>query len=451
MQAPAQSSESIELIHDIQREMSRVNDPAALVRTFVASLAQVLPMSRIMYVLPWPPAVRRFSWIPAPEALPGSLGYRTLLNVDLKRSNWQESTDFRSLFTPRTDFEADATGGLIGEVIAQSSSVVRDEVTLSASDPVLGSAGLAHRSLIAVPIFWQGHTQAWIVVFADSSRAFSASDVRLLLSTGNMLARSAVHLDTLEEVKRANARLQATLDEIARVQRLLLPSSLPLDSRLSFAMSYKPCEAAGGDLYDVHAIDADNLDLVIADVSGHGPVASVAMAMLRTATHSWRRNGHAVNTIVPELNALMQSSLDEGMFITACFLSLNRKSGTLEYINCGHNPPIVRRRSGDLTVLDDGGGPPLGVCEELNPVPCVINLNPGDLIALYTDGIPEAFNPHNEVLGMQRLTDAIQRGAGDPEQTKLAVLETVDQHAAGRPRADDQTLVAIAYRPDPLA
>lgn len=438
--------ESLELVYEIQRELSLLTDPAALASTFVASLARVLPISRIMYVLPWPPAVRRHDWVPGPEVPAGSLGYRVLLDVDLTRRNWRDETDFRSLFTARTGFEADATGGLLGEIVAQQLAVLRGELALHATEPGLGAAAAGHRSMVAVPIFWQGHTQAWIVVFADSPRAFEPDDARLLLTTGNMLARSAVYLDTLAEAKLANARLHATFNEIGRVQRLLLPASLPSDPRLRFAASYTTSDAAGGDYYDVYAPDSDTLDLVIADVSGHGPVASVAMAMLRTAMQSWCRGGHAPNTVVPQINELMHASLDEGMFITACFLTLDRRTGKLEYVNCGHNPPIVRRRGGGITLLDKGGGPPLGVCEELNPPPDGTTLEPGDLIVLYTDGIPEAFSPRNELMGMRRLIDAVERGAGDPERTKQAVLDAVDRHAAGRPREDDQTLVVMGYR-----
>lgn len=444
--ASAWPSESVELVYEIQRELSLLTDPAALVRTFVASLARVLPMSRIMYVLPWPPAVRRHDWIPGPEVPAGSLGYRVLLDVDLTDRNWRDRADFRALFTPRAGFDADASGGLLGEIIGQPWSVVRPDLALNASEPGLGARAAAHRSMIAVPIFWQGHTQAWIMAFADAPGAFRPDDVRLLLTTGNMLARSAVYLDTLEDAKLANARLRATFDEIGRVQRLLLPVSLPNDPRLGFATSYLTSDAAGGDYYDVYAPDPDTLDLVIADVSGHGPVASVAMAMLRTAMQAWCRGGHAPSTVVPQINELMHASLDEGMFITACFLNLDRRTGKLEYVNCGHNPPIVRRRGGGIALLNGAGGPPLGVCRELNPPADTVTLEPGDLIVLYTDGIPEAFSPRNELLGMRRLCEAIERGAGDPERTRQAVLEAVDHHAAGRPRVDDQTLVVVGYR-----
>ncbi len=441
-----QPLDSVEVVYEFQRELSLLNDPAALVRTFVASLTRVLPLSRIMYVLPWPPPVRRYDWIPGPDVPAGSLGFRILLDVDLTHEHWRERTDFRSLFNPRAGFEADASGGLLGDVIAQPHSILRESLALNTSEPGLGAGAAEHRSMIAVPIFWQGHTQAWIIVFANSPSAFRHEDVRLLLTSGNMLARSAVYLDTLELAKQANARLQATFNEIGRVQRLLLPVTLPSDKRLSFATSYLTSEAAGGDYYDVFAPDADTLDLVIADVSGHGPVASVAMAMLRTAMQSWCRGGHAPNTVVPHINELMHASLYDGMFITACFLNLDRRTGKLEYVNCGHNPPIVRRRNGTLTLLDAEGGWPLGVCEELNPPAGSLTLEPGDLLVLYTDGIPEAFNPRGELLGMPRLIEAINRGEGDPERTRKAVLETVDDHAAGRPRQDDQTLVLMGFR-----
>lgn len=439
-------SEAIEQVYEIQRELSRLTDPAALVRTFVDSLTRFLPISRILYVLPWPPPIRRYNWIPGPEVAAGSLGFRALLDVNTSDPSWRQSTEFRTLFSPRPGIAADGTGGLLGEITAQQDPMLKEHLALSASEPYLGATAANHRSMIAVPIFWQGHTQAWIIVFADVPSAFTPSDVRLLLTTGNMLARSAVYLDTLEEAKLANTRLHATFNEIGRVQRLLLPATLPTDPRLTFATSYLPSDASGGDYYDVFEPDSETLDLVIADVSGHGPVASVAMAMLRTAMQSWCRGGHAPNTVVPQINELMHSSLDEGMFITACFLCLDRQSGELNYVNCGHNPPIIRRRGGQISLLDAGGGPPLGVCKDLDPHPGSFTLEPGDLLVLYTDGIPEAFSPGNELLGMQRLIEAIGRGEGDPERTKRDVLETVIQHAAGRPRVDDQTLVVMGYR-----
>lgn len=439
-------SDPDELVCEIQRELSCRTTPAELVRSYVSSLTRILPLSRILYVLPWPPAVRRHAWIPGPDIAPGSLGYRILLDIDTTAPSWHDSSGFRSLFTPRSGFDADATGGLLGRILAQRLPVMEDDLRLADSEPWLAGAAPKFRSMIAVPIFWEGHTQAWIIAFADSPGAFRPEDTRLLLTTGNMLARSAVYLDTLEEARLANARLHATFHEIGRVQRLLLPASLPADPRLGFAASYMPSEAAGGDYYDLHEPDPDTLELVIADVSGHGPVASVAMAMLRTAMHSCRQLGHASSTVVPEINELMHTSLDEGMFITACFLTLNRRTGALTYVNCGHNPPMLRRRRGGVELLDAAGGPPLGVGRDLDPPAGTARLEPGDLLALYTDGIPEAFSPRQELLGLQRMAEAVDRGEGDPERTKRSVLELVDRHAAGRPRVDDQTLVVMGYR-----
>lgn len=441
----ASSSESLELIYAIQRELSLLNDPADLVATFVGSVAKVLPLSRMTYVLPWPPAVRRYNWIPGEHVPVGSLGYRLLIDIDLTVPHWQEKADFRSLFRPRIGSEPDAVGGILGEITNQHLSLVRNDLSLSPTEPGLGAAAARHRSMVAVPIFWQGHTQAWIVAFADTPHAFEPDAVRLLLTSGNMLARSAVYLDTLEEAKLANARLHSTFDEIGRVQRSLLPKALPNDSRLKFATSYITCDAAGGDYYDVHEPDDNSLDLVIADVSGHGPVASVAMAMLRTAMQSWCRGGHAPHTVVPQMNDLMLASLDEGMFITACFLNLDRQSGTLEFINCGHNPPILRRRDGEVEVLDGGGGLPLGVSDTTNATKATCTMTSGDVLVLYTDGIPEAFSPSDELFGMPRLIEAIRRGGDDPDAIKRSVLEAVDRHAAGRPRLDDQTLMVMSY------
>lgn len=444
--APMSPVGADDLDYEIQRELSRLRNPADLVRTFVSALSQAMPASRMLYVLPWPPPVRRHAWVPGPHVAPGSLGFRVLLDVRTADPRQRDSADFGALFAPRGGFDADSSGGLIGRVIAQQRQVLLNELTIEPTDPWLHAAAGVHRSLLAVPIFWQGHVQAWIFVFADCPAAFRAEDARLLMATGNMLARSAVYLDTLEEARQANARLHATFDEIGRVQRLLLPASLPADRRLGFATSYLPSDAAGGDYYDVYEPDPETLELVIADVSGHGPVASVAMAMMRTAMHSWARRGVAPNTVVPEINELMLTSLDEGMFITACFLSLDRASGRVNYVNCGHNPPMLRRRGGGVELLEAGGGPPLGVMAGLNPPDAAAMLAPGDLLVLYTDGISEAFGPRNELFGLPNLAAAVDRGEGDPERTRRSVLEAVERHAAGRPRVDDQTLVVMGYR-----
>lgn len=101
---------------------------------------------------------------------------------------------------------------------------------------------------------------------------------------------------------------------------------------------------------------------------------------------------------------------------------------------------------GGIELLDAGGGPPLGVCKDLDPPAATITLAPDDLLALYTDGIPEAFSPRQELLGLRRVAEAVDRGEGDPQKTKRSVLELVDRHAAGRPRVDDQTLVVMGYR-----
>ena len=429
---------------EIQRELSRLRNPADLVRTFVSALSQAMPASRMLYVLPWPPPVRRFAWVPGSDVADGALGFRVLLDVRTADPRQRDSADFGALFVPRGGIDADSSGGLIGRITTQQRHVMLNELSIEPTDPWLHAAAGVHRSLLAVPIFWQGHVQAWIFVFADCPAAFGAEDARLLLATGNMLARSAAYLDTLEEARQANARLHATFDEIGRVQRLLLPSELPRDDRLRFATSYTPSEAAGGDYYDVYEPDPDTLELVIADVSGHGPVASVAMAMMRTAMHSWARRGIAPNTVVPEINQLMHTSLDEGMFITACFVRLDRRTGELNYVNCGHNPPIVRRSGGAVELLVSGGGPPLGVSRELDPPAAKATLAPGDLLVLYTDGITEAFSPRHELLGMAKVLEAVARGGGDVEDQR-ALLETVERHAAGA-AVDDQTLVVMGYR-----
>ena len=437
--------DTLRLACELQRELSRLSDPAELVGAFVASLAEAIPIHRLLYVLPWPPPTRRFAWVPGPEVPAGSLGFRVLLDVDTTCPTRREAEHYRAMFDPRCDPNADGQGGFFGRILSQEEPICDGHLNLGADDPHLGATAGDHRSMMAVPIFWLGRVQAWIVAFSDESEAFSVDELRLLLNSGNMLARAAVHLDTLAETGRANARVQATLDEIGSVQRSLLPCATPDDPRVSLATSYCPSESSGGDYYDFELSGDRELDLIIADVSGHGPVAAVCVAMLRTAMRAHRFFKRPASAVVREVNHLMRLSLEPGMFVTAQFLSIDLETGVVRCVNCGHQPPIVRGADGTARVVDPGGGPPLGVLDDLDPEAVEFVLNPGDTLVLYTDGITECFNPAGELFGSKRLTSAVAQGGVDAPAIVDSIGRALVAHARHRPSVDDQTLVVVRF------
>lgn len=442
---PTDRPEVIDLVYEIQREFSRQTEPAGLARVFVEELARLLPVSRIVYAMPWPPPVRRFAADAGRQVGAGSLGFRVLLDLESSAVATADPGLFRGMFVPRAHDRADGRGGLLGSITGQARPVLRGDLSPGEAAGGLGAGAGRHRSVMAVPVFWMGEVQAWIVVFADEEDAFTSDDLRLLLSTGNTLVRSTVYLDGLEETRRANARVRETLARIGSAQRSMLPAAGAVDPRVRLSISYETCEESGGDHYDLREPESGVLEMVIADVSGHGALATVGVAMFRTALLAQRRTGRSCVEAVREIDALMRESLRADTFVTGVFISMDLATGETSMINRGHPPPIVRRADGRIEVLESGGGLPLGIADQPDGGAATHTLRAGDLLVLYSDGITEAFDPCGVQFGQGRLISAVVRGGGDGERTRAGVMRDVGEHEAGRPRADDQTLVLVSY------
>ncbi|MEO1584890.1 MAG: PP2C family protein-serine/threonine phosphatase [Planctomycetota bacterium] len=312
--------------------------------------------------------------------------------------------------------------------------------------------------LLAIPIFMNGVVNEFAVMCQRPDPA-PMDEHRLSAGIGsvNLMARCYETLAIKNEIERLHTRLDAQVHEIGRIQRSLLPSVWPRDSRVDVATSYEPSEAAGGDYFDYRTFPGpdghdDLLGIVIADVSGHGPVAAVTMAVFRTAMRATVQYTTKPESTVPDVNSMIYESVEPGTFVTAFLVAFDPSTGAATCRCCGHNPPRVRRRSGAIDCIDGEGGPPLGILPDITVPQQRLTLAPGDTLVLYTDGITEAFSPEGELFGTERLDAAIASASSDPDDMKRAILDAVDRHADGRPRDDDQTLVIVRYNgPEPGA
>ncbi|MEM9166468.1 MAG: PP2C family protein-serine/threonine phosphatase [Planctomycetota bacterium] len=317
-------------------------------------------------------------------------------------------------------------------------------------DAVLHDLYPGDRDLLGIPVYDAGSIREWVFILGHAGVVIEEERLRSGIGNFNMMIQGLKHMRTSLELKEMHAKLDAQMSEIGRVQRSLLPSSGPDDPRISVVTSYQPCEAAGGDYFDHRrfpnpAGGDDLVGLIIADVSGHGPVASVTMAVFRTAMAATARYTTEPKQTVPDVNAMLYESVEPGTFVTAFLVLIDPASGRGTFVSCGHNPPRLRRASCVIETLDGDGGPPLGILPTMEPFGEPFTMSPGDLLVLYTDGITEAFSPEDELFGTERLDAAIALGEGDPERTRRAILAAVDAHAAGRPRDDDQTLLVMRY------
>ncbi|MEL6796745.1 MAG: PP2C family protein-serine/threonine phosphatase [Planctomycetota bacterium] len=310
--------------------------------------------------------------------------------------------------------------------------------------------------VLAVPVFSNGRVHEYSAMFMPPAlRELDEEMLRIGIGNINFMSTSIETLVLKNEAERLHARLDAQMNEIGRVQRSLLPATWPTDPRFTFAVSYQPSEAAGGDYYDYRtfprrrgsesAAGDDLLGVVIGDVSGHGPVASVVMSVFRTAMLATRLYTTDPARTVPDVNTMVCESVEPGMFVTAFLVTIDPATGEAIYACCGHNPPRLRRASGAVEAIEGCGGPPFGILPDLEPVGDAFVMHPGDTLVLYTDGITEAFSPGGELFGTHRLDAAIASAGTEPSAIRRAVLDAVAAHAGSRPRADDQTLVVVRY------
>lgn len=245
------------------------------------------------------------------------------------------------------------------------------------------------------------------------------------------------------------AGLQQELEIARRLQGSILPKSLPLRDGVEIAGFMAPALEVGGDFYDFFLVDEDRLGLVIADVSGKGIPAALFMAISRSlvkaGAQSLKEPGLAINRV----NDVMADENDEMMFVTLFYGVLDLRSGRLDFVNAGHNQPYLHHRDGGIEPLGQIGDIPLAVMEGFEFAEDHIQLSPGDLLLLYTDGVTEAFNAADEAYGEARLEQALGGLAADA--TAQDVIKTVKQSVslfiAEAPPSDDLTMLALKWTP----
>jgi sigma-B regulation protein RsbU (phosphoserine phosphatase) len=316
-----------------------------------------------------------------------------------------------------------------------------------ADDPVLGDAVAKMRSAMVLPLYDEGEARYWNIPFRTERAAFRREEMENSWMVANLTGGTNSRLLLVEEVKKLNAALRQQFEEVARVQRSLLPRKTPDIPGVEIATSYLTSDQAGGDYYDFFRFDSGAWGILIADVSGHGAAAATVMAMLHGILHAYTGPGKAPDAVLKYANKrLLEASID-GTFVTAFLGIYEPETARLTYARGGHNPPLLKNgRSGEVATLDSVGSLPLGVFEPYDVTSACVQLQPMDTLVLYTDGITEAMNAAREMFGPGRLDEALTGCSGAPDCVVDSVHGALFKHTGSLARKDDQTLVAIRYR-----
>jgi phosphoserine phosphatase RsbU/P len=264
-----------------------------------------------------------------------------------------------------------------------------------------------------------------------------------------VLARVATHLTRqyLErELRRSRDRLNRELASAGRMQRLILPPRLPEHPGIQFAASYQTSRHAGGDYYDVLPLGSGAYGVMVADVSGHGAPAAIIMAMIRAALHSHPAIHADPAAVLRTLNDHFEYLWDTEMFATAVYATVDASSRDVRIACAGHPHPLLVRAGEEPRALAVDAVPPI-LMMPFDGVPITaFQLQPGDRVLFYTDGVTERADAQGQMYDLPRLARALASAASlSPATLVDHVVADLERFAAGHEPEDDLTLVAIGF------
>lgn len=279
----------------------------------------------------------------------------------------------------------------------------------------------------------------------------SRDEVDTLTSAFQVMKNSLKeHIRKLTETTAAKERIESELNIAHDIQMRLLPNTFPpFPDRQEFDLyaTMEPAKEVGGDFYDFFFVDSTHLCFVIADVSGKGVPAALFMAMSMTLVKATARYGLPPEETLFRVNNELARDNDACMFVTTFLGILDTVSGELIYSNGGHNPPLHLKRAGGVAWLPNSGCLMVGAMEGTLYKRERLLLEPGDSLFLYTDGVTEAMNLHEELFSDGRLEQDLSAIQGSEIKDIVSgTMANIRAFTGEAPQSDDITMMMIQYK-----
>ena len=329
--------------------------------------------------------------------------------------------------------------------------VLRDKSSLVITDAQMDEAFrqqksiLMHRvrSMMAVPL--QTGDRVIGLIYVDNGaviRPFSQEDVDLLTVMANVAAIRIEH-SRLASIEQKEQLMASELAQASEIQRSLLPPEAPVYSGFDMAGYNLACHTIGGDYYDFLPYSSNQVAVVVGDVSGKGLPAALMMSSLQARVQMLIETRPDPASAVTTLNRNLAERCPIGKFITFFYALLNTSTGELKYSNAGHNPPLLLRSDGRVEMLL-GSGLIMGLFSSIVYSSNETELQPGDMLALYSDGVTEARNAHDEEWGESGLAKfLLSRMAQSCSATITDLERHVREWCGNSSFADDFTIVLV--------
>lgn len=295
-----------------------------------------------------------------------------------------------------------------------------------------------------IPLQWHNQVRG-VLCLGERLRGipYQHDDLEYIYSLANLafvsLENARLFSETVEKKKMENELL------IARdIQQRLLPREIPTVNGFDIVASNISSNQVGGDYYDIIQRGNGTVVLVIADVSGKGTPASLLMANVQATVHALVPFDLSLPAATARINDLIHKNTGADKFITFFWGSLDPEKKQLSYVNAGHNPPIVVRKNGTVERLSDGGLI-LGIMKTAVPYQeGSVDLNSGDVVVFYTDGVSEAMDVAGNDFTEERLEKFLRSNASrSAQEIHRSIIREVQSFSAGAPQSDDITILVV--------
>ncbi len=307
--------------------------------------------------------------------------------------------------------------------------------------------------------YWQRRDIEGFPVYAIIPKYAAIVERRVLVGTSAFLNAAALVLAAIlvglviaawmrAQIRARRAREMAMAADIQEnaIPRVFPP--FPEERRMDLFASMEPAREIGGDFYDFYFTGPGRLVFLVADVSDKGVPAALFMMRAKTLIKNLAQTGRPLADTVAAANEALCEGNAANMFVTAWIGEIDLDSGTVRYVNAGHNPPLVlRAKDGSASYLRSRPGLVLGAMPVAKYRAGEIALEPGDALYLYTDGVTEQIDPHGELFGEERLQTFLAGGdfLAHPEVCTGIIRAGVEAHAAGVPQSDDRTQLLLLW------
>jgi sigma-B regulation protein RsbU (phosphoserine phosphatase) len=300
-----------------------------------------------------------------------------------------------------------------------------------------------------------------MVIHATQKRAFTPGETSLLQTFANQAALAIQRAGLIEELQAKIAQLEAAqaellikerleheLDLARQVQQNVLPKIFPALPGFHFAAHNEPARQVGGDFYDVIVLDDDHLGIIIADVSDKGMPAALYMALTRSLLLAEARRSTSPRAVLENVNRLLLELGQSQQFVSVFYGVVNRQTHQLVYARAGHDRPLLVR--GEAIFPLSGRGMVLGIFPD---VPFflseeILDLQPGDRLVLYTDGLTDTTSPEGQFYGLERLVQQLHQ-CGEVLSGDLcaAIFQDLRAYQSTSEQFDDMTMLVMEFRP----